>query len=106
MRFDATAAVFALFTVVLCVWLGIFGPLTEVKFEAKDWLGFAGNAFGGVATFVAALIAWHAVKRQIISAQLIADRNARPWVSIMGSHAFSFTVGHMLGVRVKIKTTD
>lgn len=53
-------------TVVLCVWLGIAGPLTEsfVKATPGEWLGFAGGVLGGLATLGAAFIAWHAVQQQ------------------------------------------
>lgn len=69
MRIDPGAGAIALLLLAtaLAVLLTTAVPITVSKdaVELKDWLGFAGNVLGAGVTLLAAVIAWHAVQRQI-----------------------------------------
>lgn len=54
---------------VLAIFLSIAVPIsiTPDQIKLSDWLGFAGNVLAAAITIAAAVVAWHAVQRQIKS---------------------------------------
>lgn len=58
----------------IVAWLGVAGPIWRAYWtaSASEWLGFAGNLFGGVMTLAVGFAAWIAVRHQINAAQKVA----------------------------------
>jgi hypothetical protein len=77
-------AVGVVLIIAIVAWLGVAGPIWRAYWtaSAEQWLGFAGNVFGGLITLTAAIIAWFAVRAQIEEQRLASERHRRDTVEL------------------------
>jgi len=79
-RFAGMAsAVGLLLLLAIISWTGVAGPLWRSYWTAtpEQWLGFAGNVLGGLATLAAAIVAWFAVQAQVKEARRLAEQQRK-----------------------------